>query len=283
MAGEIYRGFGQMGARVRIVEAPQMNRRIAAGDGSLTSAPILELMQTLAVDVRRDKRGEYFHVRHDPAIQLSVEDVQPMDRHLLLSACLADANGTEQTRSAFLCGHDEQSWFVAAIPEEAEAADVQSAKDALKPEEVWEAIREHNVPMEQRDQRRTAAFIRQGEWFFLPRKDMVVRDEEILRNEPIQRGAGKPHRCQFLYREAGESVWVSPAYPNGLTEREFRQLPRSARRSPLWEYRVRGARVFAKGNIRHLDHKTVWLSHWHEVVMNTETRSRAMSQVAFLD
>jgi hypothetical protein len=47
--------------------------------------------------------------------------------------------------------------------------------------------------------------------------------------------------------------------------------------------RKRNARVYVKGNIRHPDHKTVWLCQWHEVVMNTETESLAMANMAFLD
>jgi hypothetical protein len=44
-----------------------------------------------------------------------------------------------------------------------------------------------------------------------------------------------------------------------------------------------GARVMVEP-VRGLpDHATVMLQEWHEVVMNTETRSQAMRDVAFLD
>jgi len=46
---------------------------------------------------------------------------------------------------------------------------------------------------------------------------------------------------------------------------------------------VRNARVYVKGAIRHPDHATIHLPYWHQVVMNTETQSRAMAEVAFLD
>jgi hypothetical protein len=33
----------------------------------------------------------------------------------------------------------------------------------------------------------------------------------------------------------------------------------------------------------HSDHETITLPFWHRVIMNTETRSRTMAKVAFLD
>jgi hypothetical protein len=87
--------------------------------------------------------------------------------------------------------------------------------DALKPEEVWESMREWDVPMDQRDLRCTAGFLRQGEWFFLPRPWMEVYEPYILRREPIRRGAGKPHICERLHRKEGVEVYVCDAYPNG--------------------------------------------------------------------
>jgi hypothetical protein len=160
---------------------------------------------------------------------------------------------------------------------------VQSAKDALKPQEVWDAIRQHGVPMRHRDQRRTDAFIRQGEWFFIPRPGLKVNEKMVLRAEPIRRGAGKPHMCQFLFRTGGQAVWVCSRYPNGLTQQEYRELPDRERERYAWRQMVRDARVYAKGSVRHPDHKTVWLSGWHLVVPNTEFQARAMRHVAFLD
>jgi hypothetical protein len=41
--------------------------------------------------------------------------------------------------------------------------------------------------------------------------------------------------------------------------------------------------VDARGTVRHRDHATVTLPVWHRVLMNTETQSRTMANVAFLD
>ena len=52
-----------------------------------------------------------------------------------------------------------------------------------------------------------------------------------------------------------------------------------------WGWRVmrRNPGVYARGTVRHSDHDTITLSFWHRVVMNTETQSRTMANVAFLD
>jgi len=253
--------FETMGARVKVMALP----------ARLATWPV-------RVDVRRDKHGEYFDVRRRSDVTVDVLDVQRADRHLLLMAREADA-----TKSKFLCGHDERAWFVAAVPEAAHASSVQAAKDALKPRAVWAAIREHGVRSKHRDRRRTAAFVRQGEWFFIPRPRLRVNESLVLRDEPIRRGAGKPHLCQFLFRTGGELVHVHDRYPNGLTEAQFAALKPVERALDGWSWMARGARAYVRGTVRHPDHATVWLDGWHEVVMNTETQSVAMRNVAFLD
>ncbi|HUB25696.1 MAG TPA: hypothetical protein VL992_09740, partial [Tepidisphaeraceae bacterium] len=186
-------------------------------------------------------------------------------------------------KSRYLCGHDERSWFVAAVPEDRKANNVQDAKDALKPGAVWQSIEHAGVSLKNRDRRRTAAFVRQGEWFFIPRPKLVVHENFVLQREPIRRGSGKPHICQFVYRTGGQVVHVCRKYPNGLTPMHYQALSLSERKAYRWSVMVRNARVYARGAVRHPDHATIWLSGWHEVVMNTETRSLAMRNVAFLD
>jgi hypothetical protein len=294
--------FALMGARVRVgdVDADThraLDRGLRHWRGKPIDASVARtLLDSLRVDVRRDDAGtEYFDVRCDGRVELVVEDVRPDDRHLVLTARVPVSAEVEAAmeaeaappRGTFLCGHDEKAWFVAAIPEFADARDVQAAKDALKPEAVWEAIREAGVPDERRDARKTKAFVRQGEWFFIPRPRLKVDAGKVRRDGRIQRGAGRAHVCQFTYEIGGETVYVRHDYPDGLTEKEYRELPWSQqwdrRWHWRWEVRQRDAHVYVKGNIRHPDHKTVFLMDWHEVVPNTEQRARAMSQVAFLD
>lgn len=233
----------------------------------------------LSIDVEGGRAGGHFVVRKHFNVDVRVLHVDPQSRHLLLGA----RRVRDLEESLFLCGRDEKQWFVAAIPESARATNVQQAKDALKPPQVWDSIREHKVPPELHDTRRNAAFLRQGEWFFLPRPWLSFAESEILTNEPIRRGAGKPHRCQFMHRTGGETVWVTPAYPNGLAQEQLHALPRLERKRHRWRRMQRNALVYVKGGIDHPDHVTIFLPYWHQVVMNTETQARAMRNVAFLD
>jgi hypothetical protein len=231
------------------------------------------------IDIRRNAGGEYFDLQIGCDDRAEVVDADAEDRHLLLRV---QNKGVIGDTATFLCGHDERAWFVAAIPETANASTVQAAKDTLKPPAVWEAMREFGVPMAHRDLRRTRAFVRQGEWFFIPRPLLEVKHHQVSRNEPIRRGAGRPHICQFLHRLDGYEVYVNESHPNGLREAEYRSLPRDERLEP-WERMYRDARVFVRGSIRHPDHETVSFRIWHEVVANTESQAAAMRGVAFLD
>jgi hypothetical protein len=279
MDNEVQTKFERMGARLKVTIVPvgaplQSDRRRLGAD---------EQTRPVAVDIRRDDGGEFFELRRRSNVDVQVLDVRPSDRHLLLMVREPDTEQARPVKSRFLCGHDERAWFVAAVPEAAHASNVQNAKDALKPPEVWAAIQNFGVSAKDRDRRRNEAFVRQGEWFFIPRRRLKVSEQLVLRREPIRRGSGKPHICQFVYRTGGQQVYVCPAYPNGLPASEYQALPQAERDRHGWRVMVRDARVFAKGAIRHPDHKTVWLDCWHQVVMNTETQARAMRHVAFLD
>ena len=275
---DVVEKFRQMGARVQIERVPTHLMGRAWNGERRTASP-----DRFRIDIQRKGDLEIFTIRHRTDVQLRVLDVKGRDRHLLLCA-QADAHGpVERLRSKFLCGHDERAWFVAAVPETARARNVQDAKDALKPPAVWDAMRERGVRRKDRDRRRTAAFVRQGEWFFIPRPTFKADESLVLKDEPIRRGGGKPHRCQFLFRMGGESVRVHRRYPNGLSIAEYSALPKHVREMKGWRTMARNARVYVKGSVRHSDHATVWLDVWHEVVMNTETQAAAMRQVAFLD
>ena len=101
------------------------------------------LPRRLRIDIRRDLRGEYFHLALHAARAplLRVIDVLPQARHLLLLA--EDAPHTPARRregkQKFLFGHDGQ-WFVAAIPHDAPATDVRGALNALKPLALRESM-----------------------------------------------------------------------------------------------------------------------------------------------
>src|SRR5262249_18481361 len=140
------------------------------------------------------------------------------DRHLLLMT----RNGNGEKRK-FLMGHDERHWFVAAIPEAAPVGTVRQAKESLKPPEVQ--ARQVGLKAKARSRRKNAAYVRPGEWFFVPVRGFEEPDPLwVLRNEALVRGRGKPHVAEFCYREGGETVYVCAKYPNGVTDAEYTRI-----------------------------------------------------------
>jgi hypothetical protein len=263
--------FAKLGARVKL--GPVRRRRIA-------------VPSRVAIDIGEDRRGEYFDIQVDPDVEVEILDVQPNRRHLLLlTRQQPAAPRTGEVKDKFLCGHDERHWFVAAIPERAPVGSVVTAMEALKPQRVRELESGRRGKRAKRLLRKTDTFIRQGEWFFVPAPDLRVDERFVLRNEPIRRGLGKPHRCEFLYQEGGTTVYFCHRYPNGLSTREYGELlqrdPNAARER--WRIMRRNPTVYVRGKVSHADHATIRLNGWHRVEMNTETQSRAMAQVAFLD
>ncbi len=259
--------FARMGARLKIADWPSRWSRING---------------IVSLDVRADRTGEFFEIARPAGIdaEIAVLDVQPAERHLLLLV----RDGKD--KSKFLCGHDERHWFVAGIPETAPVGTVRQAKEALKPAEVLSAQAGKGLRAKARNRRKNAAFVRQGEWFFLPATSLIVDDKLILSNEPITRGnGGKPHWAEFCYRTGGETVWVCSKHPNGVTEAQYKAILARNSRFKGWNWRTmrRNAGVYVRGRIRHPDHATITLHGWHRVVMNTEGQSKAMRNVAFLD
>jgi hypothetical protein len=252
------RRFADVGARVKLADRPWRGEP--------------------RIDVRTDARGEYFDVRFaagEGDVELEVVDVQPRDRHLLL---LARIDGE---KSKFLCGHDERHWFVAAVPEAARGVTgVVTAKAALQPSAV-RALVERTRPKDP-FRRRNAAYVRQGEWFFVPAR-IKPPSALVLRDEPLSRGRGNAHVMQFAHRLGGETVYVNQWNPAGITEAQYAGLTPDQRRTGGWAPRARDPEVYAKGTVRHPDHATITLAGWYRVLMNTEQGARAMRHVVFID
>lgn len=236
----------------------------------------------VALDVQADPKGEFFEITQPTGADAEVDvlDVQPSDRHLLLLVREAGE------KHKFLCGHDERHWFVAAIPESAPVGTVRQAKEALKPAEVQVAQARKGLKIKARSRRKNAAYVRQGEWFFIPACNLIVDEKLILKNEPRTRGnGGKPHWADFCYRRGGQTVFVCSRHPNGVIQAQYERIIASNPAANQWGWRTmqRNAEVFVRGRIRHADHKTIVLHGWHRVLMNTETQAQAMRHVAFLD
>jgi hypothetical protein len=156
----------------------------------------------------------------------------------------------------------------------------------LKPSEVQLAQGRKGVKGKARSRRKNAAYIRQGEWFFLPEYGLAVDEKLILRDEPLSRGnGGKPHWAELCFRTGGEMVYVCSRHPNGVTEDSYRRILANSAKAKGWGWRTmrRNPGVYVCGRIRHADHKTIVLHGWHRVLMNTENQAKAMKNVAFLD
>lgn len=259
--------FARIGARLKVADRSSRRSRMSG---------------LVSLDVQSDRRGEFFEIVRQPgtAAEITVLDVQPADRHLLLLV----REGKD--KSKFLCGHDERHLFVAGIPETAPVGTVRQAKEALKPAEVLTAQAGKGLRAKARNRRKNAAYRRQGEWFFLPVAHMTVDEKLVLRNEPLSRGGGsKPHWAAFCYRTGGETVYVCSRHPNGVTEAQYKVILGGNPKAKGWGWRTmrRNPGVYVKGRVRHADHATIMLHGWHQVVMNTEGQSKAMRNVAFLD
>ena len=259
--------FTQIGARLKIVEPATRFVR----------SPSL-----LSLDIGTDKRGEFFEITPQAGVIPRIEaiDVRPTDRHLLLLV------REDSAKNKYLCGHDERHWFVAGIPETAPVGNVRQAMEALQPRAVRDAVARKRVSGKSRNSRKNAAFMRQGEWFFLPMNGMAVDESLILKQEPLSRGAGsKPHVVEFCFRTGGETVYVCNRHPNGVSPARYKKILSSNSKARHWGWAVmqRNPGVYARGRVRHLDHATITLHGWHQVVMNTENESQAMRNVAFLD
>jgi hypothetical protein len=242
--------------------------------------------QAARIDVGSDRRGEFFELSlaGGRGISLDVVEADRDERCLLL---LVRKDGE---KSKFLCGSHERHWFVAAIPESASGVrGIVSAKVALQPEAMREAVA--RVRPKDRFRRRNVAYVRQGEWFFLPDWALVVNERDVLRDEPLTRGRGKDAHARPRQGPPAR-VRLPPRRRDGLRQhrasrRDRHDRVRAALAVAAAARRLAGdgarPELYAKGSVRHPDHNTIVLPYWHRVLMNTEQRARAMRHVAFLD
>jgi hypothetical protein len=236
-----------------------------------------------ALDVVRDEKGPAFELRAGEAtltdLEVIVSNVDRATRHLLLLVrARADA-----PLHRYLCGHDERDWFLATIP--GGVTTVAQAMEALKPNPVRSAQESAHLKPKQRNRRHNPAFLRQGEWFFLPAPGLHTAGRPVHRWEPIRRGRGKAHLVEELVRLGGNVVYFNG--PRTMSAKEFETYRRQIGRENAanWRSGVRDARVYARGLVRHPDHATLVLDGWHEVLANTEAQAsiEAQQRLAFID
>ena len=196
--------FTRIGARLKLADRPSRRTRMPG---------------VVSLDVQADRKGEFFEIVRQPGAEaeIAVLDVQPADRHLLLLV----REGKD--KSKFLCGHDERHWFVAGIPETAPVGTVRQAKEALKPAEVLSAQAGKRLRARARNRRKNAAFIRQGEWFFLPAPDVVVDESGpwAMRRCAGATAASRTRPSSVTARAAKRST-SAPATPTASPRRSTR-------------------------------------------------------------
>jgi hypothetical protein len=282
----IQKKFEEMGARVNIGESPQLVhvRNPNSTDPNVT------------VNIINDKKGQIFDIRTRGKVDISIIDLRPDDRHLVMLAKLFDPNNPhiEPEKVKFLCGHDEREWFSCQLPNQS-VTNVETAKLALLPKEVHEEHNKKKLKPKDRIKRRNKASLRQGEWLFVPSKMVDPPEELIHHNEPLQisniRGGSKPHMAQYAYRTGGTQVYI-PSLPidsrrtmsieelqklaAGLTGKQRNAFLRRNKDSNKWTWTamMRDPKLYVKGSIRHPDHATLELRKWHRVYMNAEVRGK---------
>ena len=284
--------FDQIGAELKVTvhDATSMdNRSWRRRRHNLKSA---ETRYVLDV-VDNGRTREHFTLNIWPSkvdrLEFVTADLNPNWQHLLLLVKRFDARQVEVSKDKFLCGHDKRHWFIAIVPDKRGITNVSDAMEALKPPNVVTSQLLHSVRSKNWHKRRNAGFIRQGEWFFIPEPDFQPTDEGlILRQEPIRRPFGKAHIVEEIYRVGGELAYVNRQYPAGLSEQQYQQLLKRQPTAKGWHWQLmrRNPQVFARGKVRHPDHKTIVLPFWYRVMMATESGTAAGGRpatVAFLD
>jgi len=300
MEKSIIKKFKQMGVRVKFREVKKSspirrnNRRFHFS--SIRQSPNYRF----EIDVKKDKKGEYFDILSSPEVDIDVVNIDVKDRHLLLNAKIPNVNPFEKPDMIkALCGHDERHWFSSQV--NASATTIANAKDFLKPKEVVESQKRKNVKKKNWNKRTNDGYKRQGEWFFIPAKISNPNPDLILEKEPLVlsgRRGGKPHIARYAFRRGGDTVYIPNNMFNkgdtkidweersrvnaGLTNDErndfFKKYPFTKEWS--WRPMTRNPELYVKGTIRHPDHKTITLRGWYKVIVNGEIRG---ANVVFLD
>jgi len=145
---------------------------------------------------------------------------------------------TEARKRHFLVGRDERQLFMCRLPRACTT--------------VAEAHRALRAPQATAARGVLARTIRQGEWFFVP----TEKEEEESIDREIARGK------LWIYRRASIGSFIPRA-------------GKPHRADELVVVRDKGdMRVYARGRVRHVDHKTVRLPFWVRVYRNREVQEQ---------
>lgn len=269
----IINAFKRIGAEAVMEHEDLPNSRIL-------NRPAAVVVNPLTIDVRTRGGVERFELKTfgSDEIDISILDVQPQKRHLLMM--LKGANGR---KDKFLCGHDETHWFVSGMTK-SNVSTVAQAIESLKPDEVRKhqvGIKAHKKADTHKNRSRIGKIIRQGEWYFIPTPNAPVDERLILRNEKLQRNArSKPHIVQELYRSGGSTVYVYLGQQ--LTAAQHSRLSAEEKKKP-WRPMRANAVMYGRGTVKHPDHSTVHLPCWCKIELNAEAGAAGAMGIRYLD
>jgi len=228
--------------------------------------------EELRISVPEGDEAEVKVLGIDPTIQQAVLMVHEPERAFVERVWNPDkrehedvVRKTSEEKRRFLVGMDECHLFVAQLT--SPATSVKQAHEGLRPRDVpaGKAAKKLKV-------------VRQGEWFFQPATDQELRQIErhakaygVERNVRIGRGRGSMRGRPHVVSESVLLVLRStrtPVVRNGRT---------------VGEETTRETLEFAKGHVRHPDHRVVDLAGWHKVFMNTEDRATLSRFTSWVD
>ena len=167
----------------------------------------------------------------------------------------------------FLMGVDERQLFVAQLV--GSSSNINEARKQLgSTVKFHEGVRKMSPK-------------RQGEWFFL----RATRDQEDIIELFIQknkawvikkanigeyagRASGNPHVADELVVITDDKATIERL---GWSKFKRKKIPKGT-------LPVRYEQVYVRGKIRHIDHKTLKYTHWHQVVLNNEGATESATQ-----
>lgn len=193
------------------------------------------------IAVGRDRGGERIVLTPGES-SVQVIDADREQEQLLLLVKDRDGYGRRTTQQ-ILCGRDERSLFAVRVPARfgAPVNKVAAAHQALKPAEIRAAEAGEGRRRGPRRRRRGPAFVRQGDWFFVPLPHLPPDLIGMRKRVRLGRGGGNAHVVDYLCGD----------------EHQFNQFAGFFPRA-----------VVARGFVRHREHRPIHLRCWHRVLPN---------------
>ena len=236
--------------RFRLYEGHESNQVLVQGvDKGLRQLVLYVREPRRAFEVEhRIGGGSHFGVQKEAAI----EAIKARGNRVLRTdnrRFVVEEQFTTDSKRHYLCGHDESHLFI-----------------ALLPRAVSTVSQAHDVLMAPQAQGKDAK--RQGEWFFIELTSTQMKVVEHMEGE------GKVVRNMSLRNALHAGGFF------GRPQKDVRKMMRAHQHvaeeviTVPPELKHGDYMVYARGKIRHVDHKTINLPTWHRVALNRETVHR---------